>query len=216
MNWKSFFSLSIRRYFRWNLLIVIIFFLLACVACLCLHTAWPREEESRFNVSFNVTLDANNDLSACRLVLLSYTLPRCLIKFDYSCACKLAQVKAGARESRSDFRTAVSSRVFFYVDLRLWFISRKINWDRVLKTPFEVTVTVETVSKRPQEPPPPPSVNIYRRCHVSWKSKRLFHESITLPYNRNDSDGKASQKRQRTPQTTMDKQRASKFYYPYM
>ena len=157
MNWKGFFSLSIRRYFRWNLLIVIIFFLLACVACLCLHTAWPREEESRFNVSFNVTLDANNDLSACRLVLLSYTLPRCLIKFDYSCACKLAQVKAGARESRSDFRTAVSSRVFFYVDLRLWFISRKKkNWDRVLKTPFEVTVTVETVSKRPQEPPPHP------------------------------------------------------------
>ena len=150
------------------------------------------------------------------LVLFSYTLPRCLIKFDYSCACKLAQVKAGARESRSDFRTAVLSRVFFYVDLRLWFISRKKNWDRVLKTPFEVTVTVETVSKRPQELPPPPSVNIYRRCHVSWKSKRLFHESITLPYNRNDSDGKASQKRQRTPQTTMDKQRASKFYYPYL
>ena len=84
----------------------------------------------------------------------------------------------------------------------------------MLKTPFEVTVTVETVSKRPQEPLP--SVNIYRRCHVSWKSKRLFHESITLPYNRNDSDSKASQKRQRTPQTTMDKQRASKFYYPYV
>ena len=125
MNWKNFFSLSIRRYFRWNLLIVIIFFLLACVACLCLHTAWPREEESRFNASFSVTLDAINDLSACRLFLFSYTLPRCLIKFDYSCACKLAQVKAGARESRSDFRTAVLSRVFFYVDLRLWFISRK-------------------------------------------------------------------------------------------
>ena len=84
----------------------------------------------------------------------------------------------------------------------------------MLKTPFEVTVTVETVSKRPQEPLP--SVNIYRRCHVSWKSKRLFHESITLSYNRSDSGGKASQKRQRTPQTTMDKQRASKFYYPYV
>ena len=125
MNWKGFFSLSIRRYFRWNLLIVIIFFLLACVACLCLHTAWPREEESRFNASFNVTLDAIMDLSACRLVLFSYTLLHCLFKFDYSCACKLAPVKAGARESRSDFRTAVSTRVFFYVDLRLWFISRK-------------------------------------------------------------------------------------------
>ena len=162
-----------------------------------------------------MTLDAINDLSACRLVLFSYTLLRCLFKFDYSCACKLAPVKAGARESRSDFRTAVSNRVFFYVDLRLWFVSRKKkNWDRVLKTPFEVTVTVETVSKRPQELLP--SVNMYRRCHVSWKSKRLFHESITLSYNRNNSDGKASQKRQRTPQTTMDKQRVSKLHYPYV
>ena len=215
MNWKSFFSLSIRRYFRWNLLIVIIFFLLACVACLCLHTAWPREEESRFNVSFNVTLDAINDLSACRLVLFSYTLPRCLIKFDYSCACKLAQVKAGARESRSDFRTAVLSRVFFYVDLRLWFISRK----KKLRSSAEDSLWSycyyrDGIETSPRTPPP--SVNIYRRCHVSWKSKRLFHESITLPYNRNDSDSKASQKRQRTPQTTMDKQRASKFYYPYL
>ena len=159
MNWKSFFSLSIRRYFRWNLLIVIIFFLLACVACLCLHTAWPREEESRFNVSFNVTLDANNDLSACRLVLLSYTLPRCLIKFDYSCACKLAQVKAGARESRSDFRTAVSSRVFFYVDLRLWFISRK----KKLRSSAEDSLWsycycrdgIETSPRTPPHPPHP-------------------------------------------------------------
>ena len=44
---------------------------LACVACLCLHTAWPRGEESRFTASIYATLDAINDLSACRLVLLS-------------------------------------------------------------------------------------------------------------------------------------------------
>ena len=42
-----------------------------CVACLCLHTAWPRGEESRFTASFYATLDAINDLSACRLVLFS-------------------------------------------------------------------------------------------------------------------------------------------------
>ena len=44
---------------------------LACVACLCLHTAWPRGEESRFTASFYATLDAINDLSACRLVPFS-------------------------------------------------------------------------------------------------------------------------------------------------
>ena len=44
---------------------------LVCVACLCLHTAWPRGEESRFTASFYATLDAINDLSACRLVLFS-------------------------------------------------------------------------------------------------------------------------------------------------
>ena len=57
--------------------------------------------------------------------VFSYTLPRCLFKFNYPCACKLVPVKAGARETRSDFRTVVSTRVFFYVDLRLWFISKK-------------------------------------------------------------------------------------------
>ena len=44
---------------------------LACVAYLCLHTAWPGGEESRFTGSFNVSLDVISDLSACRLVLLS-------------------------------------------------------------------------------------------------------------------------------------------------
>ena len=44
---------------------------LACVAYLCLHTAWPGGEESRFTASFNVTLDVISDLSACRLVLFS-------------------------------------------------------------------------------------------------------------------------------------------------
>ena len=42
---------------------------LACVACLCLLTAWPRGEESP--ASFYTTLDAINDLSACRLVPFS-------------------------------------------------------------------------------------------------------------------------------------------------
>ena len=32
---------------------------LACVACLCLRTAWPGGKESRFNASFNVMLDAS-------------------------------------------------------------------------------------------------------------------------------------------------------------
>ena len=44
---------------------------LASVAYLCLHTAWPGGEESRFTASFNVTLDVISDLSACRLVLFS-------------------------------------------------------------------------------------------------------------------------------------------------
>ena len=54
--------------------------------------------------------------------VFSYTLPRCLYKFDYSRACKLALMKAG-----QDFQKTVSTRVFFSVDLRLWFISRKKN-----------------------------------------------------------------------------------------
>ena len=44
---------------------------LACVASLCLHSSWPRGEESRFTASFYATLDAITDLSACRLVLFS-------------------------------------------------------------------------------------------------------------------------------------------------
>ena len=42
---------------------------LACVACLCLRTAWPRGEESRFNASFNVTLDASQSAGFSSLVL---------------------------------------------------------------------------------------------------------------------------------------------------
>ena len=91
---RAFFALSIKRYFRRNLLKRNYFFLvqkmqksitwwpilthntLACVACLCLHTAWPRGEESHFNASFNVTLDAINDLSACRPVLFGAAATR--------------------------------------------------------------------------------------------------------------------------------------------
>ena len=83
----------------------------------------------------------------------SNMLPRCLFKFDYSHACKQASVK--------DLQTIVSSKEFFHVDLRLWLSTEKKLW--VLKTPFEVIVSVETVSKRPQDPPHPPSVNIYHR-----------------------------------------------------
>ena len=135
----------------------------------------------------------------------SYLLPRCLFKFDYSHACKQASVK--------DLQTIVSSKEFFHVDLRLWLSTEKKL--RVLKTPFEVIVSVETVSKRPQDPLP--SVNIPQvfQAHVSRKSKILLHERVTPSYNRNNSDGKASQKRQRTPQTIMDKQRVNRFCYSY-
>ena len=67
----------------------------------------------------------------------SYMLPRCLFKFDYSHACKQASVK--------DLQTIVSSKEFFHVDL--WLSTEKKLW--VLKTPFEVIVSVETVSKPP-------------------------------------------------------------------
>ena len=45
--------------------------MLACIACLCLHTSWSRAEESRFTASSDETLDAINDLLACRLALIS-------------------------------------------------------------------------------------------------------------------------------------------------
>ena len=83
----------------------------------------------------------------------SNMLTRCLFKFDYSHAFKQAPVK--------DLQTIVSSKEFFHVDLRLWLSTEKKLW--VLKTPFEVIVSVETVSKRPQDSPHPPSVNIYHR-----------------------------------------------------
>ena len=66
------------------------------------------------------------------------------------------RVLAGACESGSDLQTIVSSKEFFHVDLRLWLSTEKKLW--VLKTPFEVIVSVETVSKRPQDPPPPPPI----------------------------------------------------------
>ena len=124
------------------------------------------------------------------------------------------RVLAGACESGSDLQTIVSSKEFFHVDLRLWLSTEKKLW--VLKTPFKVIVSVETVSKRPQDPLP--SVNIYHRSSrltLSRKSKILLHERVTPSYNRNNSDGKASQRRQRTPQTTMDKQRVNRFCYSY-
>ena len=75
----------------------------------------------------------------------SNMLTRCVFKFDYSHAFKQAPVK--------DLQTIVSSKEFFHVDLRLWLSTEKKLW--VLKTPFEVIVSVETVSK-PTPPPPHP------------------------------------------------------------
>ena len=83
---KGLFSLSIKRYFRRILLKSNYFFLVQKCKRLLLggpslpakrlhalhayvNTAWPRGEESCFNASFNVTLDAINHLSACTLVL---------------------------------------------------------------------------------------------------------------------------------------------------
>ena len=86
---------------------------------------------------------------------------------------------------------------------------------RVLKIPY---VSVETVSKRPQGPLS--SVNIYHRCSkLTSRGKaiyRLLHESVTPSYNRNNSDGEASQKRQKTPQTTTEKQRVTRFCCSYV
>ena len=73
----------------------------------------------------------------------SYMLPRCLFKFDYSHACKQASVK--------DLQTIVSSKEFFHVDL--WLSTEKKLW--VLKTPFEVIVSVEIQDPRSKIPPPP-------------------------------------------------------------
>ena len=83
---KGLFSLSIKRYFRWILLKSNYFFLgqkckrlllggpsLPAKRLHALHayvnTAWPRGEESRFNASFNVTLDASQSACFSSLVL---------------------------------------------------------------------------------------------------------------------------------------------------
>ena len=54
------------------------------------------------------------------------------------------------------------------------------------------------------------------QAHVSRKRKQLIHEVVTRCVtrymgNRNNSDGKTSLKRQRTPETTTDTQDVSKF-----